>query len=470
MRLPNLTLSGGAIVLIFSATVLAQNSTGPDLRQPASARNVAYDNYLYFAPQDASNAAPAASADSKQNESAPAAAAPADQCANECNANCSSEKESCSECCFGLDIFKCNLGEPWKLSNYTDSLTRRNITVGGWIEGGVFTNQYDAANNGPLGLRDKKYFDANQLWMYAERATNTEDQDWDIGGRMDYVFGTDGPDTQCFGDHGWDYGWNSSPSYGSAVPQAYAEVAYKKLKVKLGHFYTPIGNEVFPATGNFFYSHSYMFYYAEPFTHTGFLATYKFSDKLSGSAGWSDGWDSGFDNHDHASTFLGGLTWTPNEDITLAWYMCSGYWGNGQAYQGANFNNIFMNSIVLTYKLTERWTYIFQNDYATNYNRPDDTAWYGINQYLQYKINDCWGFGGRIEWFRDEDGVRVIQGNAGNYNEMAMGVNWKPRANFLVRPEVRYDWYNGTTAGGNPFDNGNATTQLSGGFDVIFTF
>jgi hypothetical protein len=41
----------------------------------------------------------------------------------------------------------------------------------------------------------------------------------------------------------------------------------------------------------------------------------------------------------------------------------------------------------------------------------------------------------------------------------------------MVRPELRYDWYQGAiTAGNNPFNNGNSTSQLSGGCDVIFTF
>ena len=131
-----------------------------------------------------------------------------------------------------------------------------------------------------------------------------------------------------------------------------------------------------------------------------------------------------------------------------------------------------MNSFVLTHEITSRWSYVFQGDYADNYNLPDGSnLWYGINQYLFYKVSDCWKFGGRFEWFRDDDGVRVVPGNAGNYFEMATGVNWKPHANVMVRPELRYDWYQGpVAAGSNPFNNGNATSQLSGGCDVIFTF
>jgi hypothetical protein len=476
MRIISLAVIGGVIGCIMNVPTLAQNYTGNALTQPISAQTTAFasDTYLYFAPHDESNPpSPDQQAPSKQQTSDPGAD-PSTSCCNvECGQACCGDP-GCGRCC-GLGLFACNLGDPWTLPQ-PRAFANNDIKISGWLEGGIFTNQYDATTNGPLGLRDQKYFNADQLWIYAERATNTEDNDFDIGGRVDYVFGVDGPDTQCFGDHSFDWNWTSSftsagaPLYGSAMPQLYAEVAYRKLKVKMGHFYTLIGYEVVPATGNFFYSHSYMFYYGEPFTHTGVLATYQFNDKLTGSAGWANGWDSGFGDKNHGSTFLGGLTWTISEKATLAWYMCSGYWGTGAAFPGAATNDIFMQSIVFTLKLTDKWTYILQHDYGTNYNRPDENLWYGLNQYLIYTINDCWAFGGRIEWFHDDDGVRVIAGNAGNYYEMSAGVNYKPHANFLIRPEIRYDWYNGTTGGGNPFDDGNATTQLSGGFDVIFTY
>jgi hypothetical protein len=376
---------------------------------------------------------------------------------------------------YGWGIFTCQPGEAWTLPQPA-FLAQRNVQVGGWLEGGVLANQYDATTNGPLGLRDQKYFNADQLWLYAERATDTSKNDWDVGGRVDYMFGVDSPDAQCFGDHSFDWNWTSSfnhdgtPLYGSAMPQCYAEVAYRDLKVKIGRFYTSMGNEVFPAPGNFFYSHSYSFYYGEPFTHTGVFATYKFNDKLSGSAGWADGWDSGFGDRNGGSIFLGGLTITLSEKAALAWYLCSGYWGTGRAFPGAAAHDIYMQSFVFTYKLTDKWTYVLQHDYSVNYHRPDTNSWYSVIQYASYQINDCWSAGGRIEWFRDDDGVRVIAGNAGNYYEMSAGLNWKPRANFLIRPELRYDWYSGTAAGGNPFDDGQATTQLSGGCDVIFTY
>ncbi len=78
------------------------------------------------------------------------------------------------------------------------------------------------------------------------------------------------------------------------MPQAYGTVAYDKLSVKVGHFYTPAGYEVVPATGNFFYSHAFTWNFTEPFTHTGALASYAASDELTLMGGWVAGWDSGF--------------------------------------------------------------------------------------------------------------------------------------------------------------------------------
>jgi hypothetical protein len=133
---------------------------------------------------------------------------------------------------------------------------------------------------------------------------------------------------------------------------------------------------------------------------------------------------------------------------------------------------VMLNTLVFTWKITERWTYVLQNDIGCNWAVPNasDAQWYSISQYLLYKFNDCWAMGMRVEWFRDDDGRRVIAGNAGNYYNLTFGLNYKPHANFTLRPELRYDWYDGTTGGGRPFNGGLERDQFSGGFDLIFTF
>ncbi len=374
-------------------------------------------------------------------------------------------KDTCRWCHDG------KLGEAWTLPQ-PNFLKEAGITASGWIDSGLYTNAYGTGLNGPLGFENLAGFNLHQMVGTLERKTDTEKKCWDIGGRMDYMFGVDGPDSQAFGDHSWDYGWNSSPQYGSAIPQMYLELAWGDWSIKGGRFWTPIGYEVVPATGNFFYSHSYTCFYGEPFTHTGFQVTRKISDTLSVFGGWVDGWDSGWANRDGADTFLGGVNLNLSEKTTLAWTLTAGNWGTGNAFAGANQGNIYMNSIVLTHKLSEKWTYVLHHDLGSNTNNPaGDAQWYGINQHLFCKINDCWSAGGRMEWFRDNDGVRVVAGNAGNYYEATLGVNYKPHSNLLIRPEIRWDWYDGVIAGGNhPFNNGQSDSQFSGGFDMIVTF
>lgn len=488
MRLARFANFGSIFAAMLTVPSFAQDSSPNSLRQPVSVQRTAYeyDNYLYIAPGSGGSATANGQQASTDSATKKAEAAPTDPATAGQAAACSGCEacgcDACRERRWGLNWRSCNLGDPWTVPQPC-FLAIRGITVGGWASAGIYANQYGTDLNGPIGMRPNNLFNLDQLNGYAERVVRQESGEWDWGARIDYMFGVDAPDTQAIGDHTWDYGWNSStflgqPLYGSAIPQAYVDVAYGDFKLRAGHFYTPIGYEVVPAVGNFFYSHSYMHTFGEPFTHTGLLASLIITDRLTVYGGWVDGWDGGFDNRNDASMFLGGLTYKLRERTNIAWYFTWGDNGNGQAYlnqhgqPAASQGDMFMNSFVLTHELTSRWTYVFQADYADNYNlAAGDAIWYGINQYLFYKVSDCWGFGGRFEWFRDKDGVRVVQGNDGNYYEMAAGVNWKPHANVMVRPELRYDWYNGGIGGnGGPFNNGNSTTQLSGGCDVIVTF
>jgi len=370
----------------------------------------------------------------------------------------------CRRCCRR----ECELGEPWTL--FPESCS--GIKAGGWLEGGIYANAYGAPDNGPLGFETRgDGFVMNQMWGFVGKAADTGGCGLDWGGRVDYLFGTDGPDMQAFGDQTWDFGWNSSPDYGSAIPQAYAEVAVNDLTIKGGHFLTIIGYEVCQAPERFFYTHSYTMFYGEPFTHTGVLASYKANDALTVHAGWTDGWDNGWSNPNGASTLLAGVTLALGEKASIAWAGSAGSHGNFGDVVIADLGDVYMNSIVFEWQLTEKLKYVFQHDLGNIWGSDTGNAeWYGINQYLLYAFSERWGTGLRLEWFRDDDGQRVIAGNAGNYYEATWGVNYKPHANVILRPELRYDWYEGTLTGGAPFNDGQNRGQFSGGFDFIFTF
>ena len=81
-----------------------------------------------------------------------------------------------------------------------------------------------------------------------------------------------------------------------------------------------------------------------------------------------------------------------------------------------------------------------------------------------------------MEWFRDQDGTRVgltEQSNPntvplpGSYASWTVGVNWTPLSNVLIRPEIRWDSYQGPA---KPFDDGQRTSQFLLGLDAIVQF
>lgn len=348
-----------------------------------------------------------------------------------------------------------------------------DVDIGGWISAGYYDNAHNANGNGangPLGTVDDPYFQFDQVWGYVEKTVDTGGCGFDWGGRVDYVFGADGPDTQCFGDESWDFGWNTG-NYGSAIPQGYFEVGYNNLKVKGGHFYTIIGYEVFTAPDNFFYSHSYSMYYGEPFTHSGFLGEYTVNDEITVYGGWVNGWDAGYSNQFGDSMALGGVTYAPFENASLTYAFTAGTEGPRNA--GNPQSEVYMHSFVFQWDMTDRMTYIAQHDMGNvNQLTPgahwNAAAWWSLNQYALYEINDCWGAGLRFEWFRDDKGTRVTgDGNGANFFEVTAGLNWTPYENLIVRPEIRGDW---TQGGVVPFDNDTKPAQLSGGVDFIYTF
>ncbi len=114
-----------------------------------------------------------------------------------------------------------------------------------------------------------------------------------------------------------------------------------------------------------------------------------------------------------------------------------------------------------------------------------DAEWYGINQYLLYQLRPTLAANLRAEWFRDDDGWRVLGpgnipnndawnggGFAGNFYELTAGFKWTPHPNVMVRPEIRWDWYDGARGFRNelPFDGGNGDDQFTTAVDVILTY
>ena len=272
--------------------------------------------------------------------------------------------------------------------------------------------------------------------------------------------------------------------YGGALPQFYADVAYNKLALRVGHWAPCAGIEVVPAPGNFFYSHSYGLCAGQPLLVSGWQLSYQLTDQWTIKGGMNRGWYMFEDNND-AWDLMYGMEWNSCDKRTnLRFSLDNGPQDvNGQ-------HNRFVYTFDLTHKINDRWTYSLEHDLGFEDNgnprTAQDATWYGLINYLTYQINTKWAAGMRAEWFRDEDGARVAglgnlpnmrgwgggPGFCGDFTELTMGLNWRPNANILVRPEARWDWYDGTTDvhGGLPYTNGSRNNMFSFATDLVLTF
>ncbi len=365
--------------------------------------------------------------------------------------------DGCGEGCCGSGCGSCCLGDAWKIDQCDDG-----IDFGGWWQQGYSSASTGMFNNQPNS------FNTHQAWLYAEKvADGSCGMDW--GFRADMMYGIDAGDTQAFGNNAgrWDFGngWDKGGGYGWAMPQLYAEVAKGDWSVKAGHFYTLLGYEVVTAPDNFFYSHAMTMFNSEAFTHTGVLATYAAGDDVTVYAGWTLGWDTGFDQFGGGSNFLGGFSTSVSDNATFTYILTAGDMGaNGDGYS---------HSTVLDVSLTDSLNYVIQSDLVSFSLAGVQRSDVGINQYLLYSVSDSLGLGARFEWWKSDGGfghggLSTASGGSDSYYATTLGVNYRPHANVIIRPEWRYDTApHSATRAVRP---GTSYSQGMFAVDVILTF
>jgi hypothetical protein len=376
----------------------------------------------------------------------------------------------------------------WKLPS-PDFMKRMGIEQGGWLEQGITYNSLSPGDrfNGPQGCNDRNLeYQLNQFWVYWERPTKTDGCGFDIGGRIDAVYGTDWRFGQCYGlETTFD---DPNSFYGLVLPQFYLETAINNFTLKMGHFATSCSYEVVAAPPNFFYSHAYiMTGYFDPVLVTGLEGSYKLGEHWTAIGGINRGWME-FEDPSNSWNFLGGVKWRSDGERSYLSLMVDT--GNQAAFTGLRDRTSVY--LVYTHKITDRWQYASQYDVGQEKNgsvvTPGANAnWYGTEQMMIYKLSEKWSAAVRYEWIRDEEGSRIagvgnalltdkgwdgLPGMAGSEEDITLGVNYRPNRNFVLRPEVRWDFYNGlpNAAGQLPFGNHTKSYQFTTAMDMVFTF
>ena len=421
-------------------------------------------------------------------------------------------------------------GEPPRRWLTPRRLAERGAAVYGWVDTGIGGNSWGSPYNGTVVMDDRSgqaYLD--QLYLTGLRPLDGE-PGW--GGRVDLLYGTDWWTAVSRGLDAFPFAtvdfigvprWSSSRYYGLAMPQAYVEFGTDEASVLVGHFYTFLGYEVLPAVGNFFYTRTYLFEYGTPTTHTGVLGSWSPAEGASVTAGICNGWDNFSDamptplnpGYPGAGSNLAftGETRLQSDDgrAQLAFALITGnefapQFDAAGDYLGVTVGNLTMYTVYAVLQLTDRLAWVVENAVAwqfhdaTGYQNagqlPGLAQWYGVSNYAYLGLTDRLAAGMRLEWFRDNNGSRVFYplrnavtaqlpvagGFAGNFWALTWGLNWRPRANWTIRPEIRFDWYTpdayGSPAlpfgrlvtGADGLPTGTAFGQLYGGCDAVVQF
>lgn len=409
------------------------------------------------------------------------------------------------------------------------------MTLNGHIEGGTTINTDDPNNNINFGqtFNDRaQTFRVNQAMLTLQKALDPKDTGYQWGFKLQGMYGTDSRVTHFFNE--FDRSTNSPYQWDiiEANVQAHLPYWFEGTDVKLGQYATPLGYEVIDATGNPFYSHSYIFFYGLPFKHTGLLTTTHVNDTLDLWLGLDTGVNDslgakGMANNEFPKALFGfGLNNLMDGKLTILALAHIGpeaadifeatsavtnqpAGGPVTAVPGANSKLVQFYDGVITYKINDSWT----STTEINYVKSDFLAASagGAATYLSWAYDDQWTFNARAEAFADQStgaggfvtvatnslgyvngarGLAPSLGYGGNintgapynvvYGEITLGATYKPalpwnQINAAIRPEIRYDSVIGGSKGIKPFNVngagvGTKTSQVTLAVDFILGF
>ena len=354
-----------------------------------------------------------------------------------------------------------------------NSLDAANINIFGFVEGSYTYNFNDPAGEINVGRvfdfeNDKVLL--NQLDLTVERTVDVTKGKWDLGGRMEWIYGADAGLIHSNGLFDW-YDGSRSPENQFDLNQAYLDLAIpvgNGLRLRGGKFVTLMGQETINPTTNALYSHSYLFGFAIPFTHTGVMGTYALNDNWTVEGGFFRGWEQSAEDNNDSLSFHAKVAYTSTDKTWGA--ILQAVTGPERADSNSDYRTVIDAILTLTPDPNGPWTFAVNGDYGWEASVPGigDSQWYGVAGYAGYKVNSMFTVNGRGEWFNDEDGAR---GLGTTVYEATLGLAITPfpndalGSNLKIRPEIRYDY-----AQDDLFNGGADRDQVTVGIDAYFTY
>lgn len=363
-----------------------------------------------------------------------------------------------------------------------NALDDARIDIYGHVEVGYTYAFNDPANDLILGrVFDVEHDDPtlHQLDLNIERLVDISRNEFDIGFRIEMLYGGDARFIHANGlfDHHADDGigdpddptddrFTLGPDLQFDLVQAYVDVAVPVgtgLRIRAGKFL--FFKQIDP-NASVFFSHSFTFGAALPFTLTGITGYYNLSEQWGAELGISRGWGQALEDNNSAIDVLGRLTYRPTDRTSFSLLGISGPElddNNGDWRTVVNF--------VARHQINDELTVLLDSIYGYQPNAPGigDASWYGAAGYIVYQLTEQVSVGGRLEWFHDEGGFTT--GVDQNLYEATVGLTITPFADselgstLKIRPELRYDY-----SDENFFNGLTENDQVTAAIDVIVNF
>ena len=285
-----------------------------------------------------------------------------------------------------------------------------------------------------------------------------------------------------------DWGWDADNANKLAFSQWYLDIylpVWSGVSVLVGNFHPAVANELGYAFAppNWFATRSYAFASA-PAKHVGTLAQAKLPlDPQFGHAsigvGVAADWNSvELGSGDNTPVFLFEARWRSPDMKT--WVDFEGTYGNGED----DFGDIIVvdgvprtlggGSQYLALSSTDEFLARFIGILSIRHDMDDrtrvaletvygfqkggdlaplpfaiirDSTWYGFNAAIQHDVTRTLDYNLRFEWFADENAANVFWGlvgaRGGSVYAMTVNLAWELTPHMLVRPEFKYDVYDG---------------------------
>lgn len=386
------------------------------------------------------------------------------------------------------------------------------IKLTGHLDAGITVNTTTPDNGlnfgNPFNDRANQVM-LNGLALTLERDVDTSAKTPDFGFKVQAVYGTDSRYTQLIGE--FNRMTKTRETFDFTEAHVDAHLPYftaAGMEVHAGILPTLEGIEVMDPTGNFFYSHSYLYNFGIPLKYTGIMTETHLSPLVDLYLGVDSGVNTFLGSAGGANAnkfhFHGGIGLNFKTVSVLATTQIGPeFYDIGPFHPTAVSKNRYLSDIAVTWHISDKLTAMGDFNYirddaaaAEGFNDPEA---YGAVGYLTYVINPIVSIGGRVEVWEDKgnfyvasppgptdfinfeggygpthfDATDFAKGPKEVYGEFTLGLNIKPQglpphfAGLTFRPEVRYD---AVLDGGDAFIDATKKDQLTFAIDIVAPF